>query len=129
MDMVPFLSVDSVRHFFNNIALVEAHQARWSKRMQWITGIKKPDASLIESVQRASTERLPPKPGAPLLAIPAATNVWMREQGRRRRGSGRYDVKLCDSERLATLGVHIDLEMLTDHFPPRYEHAFHHLSE
>jgi Lipase (class 3) len=162
MDVVPFLSVDSIRHFFKCIAVLEEHHPhkRWSLP-SWLIpttsrrGVRDfyRDPAMLYAVQRARTERLRAKPGAPLLAVPAATNVWiMRHRpqpqqqhpldgasssssssisGSNQRMSGDagayYDQKLCDPIRLATLGIHLDLRMLQDHFPSRYEHALHHL--
>jgi Lipase (class 3) len=163
MDVVPFLSVDSIRHFFKCIAVLEEHHHHHpthSKKWWWssllssssrLIGDFYRDPAVLDAVQRARTERLRTKPGAPLLAIPAANNVWIMQQhrsqqqqqqqhdvdgtssgSRNQRMSGDdasvyYDQKLCDPIRLATLGIHLDLRMLQDHFPSRYEHALHHL--
>ena len=124
-DVVPFLSVDGVRHLFNCISAIENQSYSWSQRMQLATGNAEPDEALIDAVRRANENRLVPKPGAPILAVPAKTNVWMRED----KGTGRYDAKLCDSMAMAKLGILIDAKMLEDHFPSRYEHALHNLEE
>jgi hypothetical protein len=127
-DVVPFLSVDSVRHFFRGIEAVENHLkgTGFRKRMSYLTGYSTIEDSLVEAVQSATKERLPPKQGAPILAIPASTNLWLRrvqDDG----GDDRYDIKLCDPMKLSTLGIRMDPNMLQDHIPPRYEHALHNL--
>lgn len=91
--------------------------------MRLMTGYAEPDDDLIKAVEQANTKRLPPKAGAPVLVIPAAANLWMREKP----GSDKYDIKVCDPRKLATLGIQVDSNMLQDHFPPRYEHALHNL--
>jgi Lipase (class 3) len=126
-DVVPFLSVDAVRHLFKSIGAIQARPEcqTWFSQMPLVTGYRLPSDEFVEEIHRASTERLKAKPGAPLLAIPAATNVWMRE---RQDNSGDYDFKICDSQ-MATLGIQIHLNMLTDHSPPRYEHALQSLEQ
>ena len=74
-------------------------------------------------VRVANENRLVTKPGAPILEIPAASNLWIREN----ETTGKYDVKVCDSGALAKLGILVDSNMLEDHFPSRYEHALHNL--
>jgi len=91
--------------------------------MRLVTGYAEPDASLFRAVDIANSKPLPPKPGAPTLLIPADVNLWMREKAE----TGRFDVKVCDSKRLARLGIMIDPNMLVDHFPPVYERALHKL--
>jgi Lipase (class 3) len=86
MDVVPFLSVDSIRHFFNCVAVLEEHHSRqqwWSlSSSSWLLPTRDfgRHSALLDAVQRARTERLRTKPGAPLMAIPAATNVWVMQQ-------------------------------------------------
>ena len=122
-DVVPFLSVDAVRHLFNCVKAIEEQTLSWTERMKLITGYVEPDEALIDAVRAATENRLVTKPGAPVLAVPAAATVWIREK----ESTGRYDGKVCDSVALATLGILIDSKMLEDHFPSRYEHALHNL--
>ena len=126
-DVVPFLSVDSVRHVFTSVRTIEDHMNNKLgriERFKLTAGISNPedDESLIEAVHEVSGKRLEPKEGAPILSIPAAANVWMREQA-----SGAYDSVICDSRALAKLGLNVDITMVEDHLPNRYEHAFEHL--
>jgi hypothetical protein len=75
------------------------------------------------------------KPGAPLLLIPAAQTVWMKETTPVMGGASvspsksddEYEYLVCDSNSLAHTGIRLDTRMMSDHFPSRYEHAFHHL--
>jgi hypothetical protein len=126
-DVVPFLSIDSVRHFFSSIGVIERYteKAKWLSQVQVSMGLAEPDQALLDDVVRASTKRLLPKAGAPILKIPSASVVWMRQKG----DSGKYDFKVCDPRRLATSGIFVDSNMLQDHLPPSYEHAFHNLEE
>lgn len=122
-DVVPFLSVDAVRHLFNCVKAVEGQELSWIRRMKLIAGYVEPDEALIAAVRKVNGNRLVTKPGAPFLVVPASTNLWMREN----KLAGTYDIKVCDSMALATLGILIDSKMLEDHFPSRYEHALHNL--
>lgn len=124
-DVVPFLSVDSVRHFFGSIRVIQDFMRDKSlrERMAYVTGFADVDDDLVRSVERASKQRLPPKKGAPLLVIPASTILWLRDVD----GSGTHNLKLCDPMKLARLGICIDPNMIQDHLPNRYEHALYHL--
>lgn len=122
-DVVPFLSVDSVRHLFNCVKSIEEQAFSWTARLKFMTGYSDPDSDLIEAVRRANENRLITKPGAPVLAVPAKANVWIKEDV----ATGTYDAKICDSATLALLGIHIDAKMLEDHFPSRYEHGLHNM--
>jgi hypothetical protein len=126
-DVVPFLSIDSVRHFFAKVGVIQKYteKAKWLSQVPVSIGFAKPDQALLDDVLTANTKRLPPKAGAPILKIPSAAVVWMCEKGR----SGKYDFKVCDPRRLATLGIFVDSNMLQDHRAPTYEHAFYNLEE
>ena len=128
-DFVPFISVNSVRHFFSCIRVLDEyysgpHASTASERgkfdrLRVIWGSQDPPSELVDRVRIASNEPLVPKRGAPLLSIPAIKNVWMRHDA-----DSNYSVEVCDSRRLARLGILLDANMLTDHSPARYEHAF-----
>lgn len=122
-DVVPFLSVDSVRHFFASIRAIEDPKIPWRRRFQLMAGYEEPGDDLIQAVQRANTMRLKPKEGAPVLAIPSAAVLWILETP----DSEAYDAKVCDALKMATLGIQVDPNMLVHHFPPRYEHALYNL--
>lgn len=126
-DSVPFLSVDSIRHIFACLQAVEktTSDMSFADRLNLVNGYAKPTQVLLDAVDTAQRERLPTKPGAPVMFIPAASTVWMRE----RHKSGKYSIKVCDPNRLALLSPLIHNSMVLDHFPPRYEHALHRLDD
>lgn len=123
-DAVPFLSVNSVRHLFASVRAIEEQGLRWRERMQLLTGYLEPNAALVQRVRELQQKRLPPKKGAPVLEIPAAANLWLR---RKDDNANEYDVKVCDSRKLAQLEIRVDANMLKDHIPTYYEDALHDL--
>lgn len=126
-DIVPFLSVDSVRHVFHCIRTIEEYmQTKMTagERMNLTLARTKPPEALIDMVHSANGMRLKPKEGAPVLSIPAATNVWMKE-----RPVGEYDFEACDSTVLSWVGLNVDVQYFQYHLPPRYEHALEHLMD
>jgi Lipase (class 3) len=153
-DCVPFLSVDSVRQLFKSIQVIENATLSWIERIKIITKYEKPYQELVQSVQYAQTpeQRVQPIPGAPILRIPAEYNVWLQEQDQQpppwqqqqptKQGPESttalehqqvqrifYNSKVCDSQKLATLGLVLDLTMWDDHVPSQYELALSHLQE
>mmetsp|Transcript_2113 Transcript_2113/g.6094 ORF Transcript_2113/g.6094 Transcript_2113/m.6094 type:complete len:526 (+) Transcript_2113:108-1685(+) len=127
-DAVPFLSVDSIRHFFNCLGIIDnkTRKMGFLERQKMVIGFHRTDESLRADVLKASLRRLPSKPGAPILAIPAASNIWIRERGFA--GSDDYDARTCDSIRLSKRGILLDQNMLLHHFPTSYEHALSRLN-
>lgn len=126
-DVVPFLSVDSVRHVFACVRAIEDYMQNQMTRMERVklsVGYAGPSDGLIEAVREASSKRLEPKKGAPILSIPAAANIWIKEQP-----GGDYDYEVCDPIELSKLGLNVDLRMAEDHLPPRYEHALENLMD
>ena len=126
-DVVPFLSVDSVRHVFQCVRIIEDYMQTnmtATARMNLTLANAKPPQEMIDAVHQASGMRLPPKPGAPVLSIPAAANIWMKEGPR-----GDYDFDVCDSTILSWLGLNVDVRYFQYHLPPRYEHAFEYLMD
>jgi pimeloyl-ACP methyl ester carboxylesterase len=138
-DVVPFLSVDNIRHLFHRIRAVDRHPMSVTERLQligseWTLGSSSfstlPE-SLVQDVQRAQQNRLEVKPGAPLLIIPAARTVWMKETTPVTHDAAKeeeYEYLAYDAHTLAHMGIRLDTRMMSDHFPSRYEHAFHHLN-
>jgi pimeloyl-ACP methyl ester carboxylesterase len=104
-DCVSFLSVDSVRHLFNCVRAIEEQEMKWMDRMRLVTKYRTPHRDLVDVVDRAHGNRLEPKPGAPVLAIPASSNIWLKEQ--KDTHPAKYDSKVCDSIKLAHLGIFI----------------------
>ena len=108
------------------------------------------DAEWVQEMQ--NLPRLDPLAGAPVLTVPATVNVWLTpcpsssttttSSNSSSDGGDTvadnidddydpnvyYQAYRCDSHKMATqIGLQVDLNMLQDHFPPRYEHALHHL--
>jgi hypothetical protein len=102
---------------------VDERKISWTERKKLLFGRAEPDEAIREAVEEANRKRLKPKPGAPPLFIAAEKNLWLRDK----ESSGTYDMKLCDSKRLADLGIFFHPNMLEDHFPSRYQHALHNL--
>jgi hypothetical protein len=122
-DVVPFLSVDSVRHVFASIRAIDELGLGWRERMKLVTGYKEPDERLVGAVDQANRMRLKPKDGAPVLSVPAKTTIWLHENEE----TGNFDAKVCDAEKISYTPFQIDANMIQDHFASRYEHALHHL--
>ncbi|KAG7342596.1 lipase class 3 [Nitzschia inconspicua] len=152
-DMVPFLSVHTVRRLFRQIKAVDdvSHdQMTRRERYQVLLGMQPPPPALIASVVKATETVVTPKPGAPILSIPSETIVWLKkmtpqqqqqqeEEDKRfdgpeeditdkgKGGVADYDFEMFRPNRLKQYDIQVHPDMLLDHFPPRYEHALDHL--
>lgn len=127
-DAVPFLSVDSVRHLFQDLCAVDGvcqKDMTRSERYRVILGMKDVPADLVGAVVESEGKALEPKAGAPVLYIPAQDNVWLKCKDESEEGDYFFDV--VGSRDLVKRGIKVHPEMLLDHFPARYEHAFAHL--
>jgi len=126
-DIVPFLSVDSVRHMFHCVRAIEDYmqtEMTTGEKMNLMLARAKPPEGMIEAVHEVGARRLQPKEGAPVLSIPAAVNIWMKEQP-----CGEYDFEVCDPEVLSWIGLNVDIEYFQYHLPPRYEYALENLMD
>jgi hypothetical protein len=147
-DCVPFLSIDSIRHIFAAINAIENCRLSALTRSRILWG--SPDVIDILTllrVERALTEALPLRKGAPVLLIPAYVNVWMRELEQeellitveKELDSDvleelvpvvkPFDCVYADSTKLAHLGIQLATCMLEDHFPNGYELALYNLQD
>ena len=126
-DCVPFLSVDSIRHTLACLAAITegSETSTFFSRMSMAMGYQTLSSALVKNVQAADQIRPLPKQKAPILYIPAANNVWIRD------GDGKEapNTVFCDSTKIATQAIQIKTKMMTDHFPQRYEHVLHRLCE
>ena len=127
-DCVPFLSVDSVRHFLYGLRLIQEEKIKWTDRMKIMSQYTTPPPSLIEKVEVARTKRLDTLPGAPQLIIPAVSNIWLQEHVTDDEESAfsrvyYYDQMVCDAQALANIGIAVNPNMWDDHMPSRYEQA------
>jgi hypothetical protein len=127
-DIVPFLSVGSVRRLVSTLVFIEEELARkrrqffgWS-RLAAIT--KDMPKRNLESIALQQTSFIAPKIGAPLLTIPASVVVWTRETG-----CGQFDYKVCDPKKISLLGIQISKQALGDHALSSYEDALHYLEQ
>ena len=124
-DWVPFLSIDSIRRLLASVSVIGDHGLKWRERVKILTGYVEPHSELCKGVSKSFQQRLTPKKGAPVLEIPAAANLWLKPTN----SSNEYNFKICDSRKLAQLGLQIDANMLRDHIPTRYEDALHNLKQ
>lgn len=126
-DVVPFLSVDSVRHLLASLSAIGNQRPKLSQKIKFIARQKDPDEKLVNLVKEANIKRLPPKKGAPVLEIPASTVLWIQRTSDPNSDRISYNAKPCDPRKLSKMGIFIDVNMLQDHTPSRYEHALHFL--
>lgn len=129
-DVVPFLSVDSVRHFLASLLATNNHRrSLWRQTFKWCSRRNAPpDEKICQLVKETNAKRLTPKAGAPKLFVPAATVLWLREASNSFDDERiLFDAKPCDPRRLAEMGIFIDVNMFQDHVPGRYEHALHYM--
>jgi len=153
-DVIPFLSVHTVRQLFQQIRAVDAyaHDAMTRReRYKVLLGIQPPPQDLIASVLEAYGKPIQPKQGAPILSIPAHHIVWLKQQQQRRRvplstpqqqqhssssgvdgdkeeeNDGDYAFEILKPIEMKQPGIRVNPDMLLDHFPPRYEHALDHI--
>lgn len=145
-DVVPFLSIHAVLQLLAALQWVETKTQgmRYRDRFKLFWGFHRDgnDETVLQPLSLWATElrtlpRLDPVPGAPVLTIPAAVNVWLTACHRHPLNNDDdddydpnvyYQSHRCDSFKLANFpgGLPVALNMLHDHFPPRYEHALHH---
>ena len=139
-DIVPFLSVDSVRRLFAALHAVDKSNLKpWIRILIMWGSTEVIHPSMFERVERALHDPPPAKEGAPELLIPSHTNVWMRTDERVFPPDLEIEdlVKfnhllpsnfvLVDSARLSRMGISLDPMMIANHFPNGYECALHNL--
>jgi hypothetical protein len=129
-DAVPSLSLYSVRHLLRELSAVDNEsRANMSRRgrIKVILGIDSPPKELIASVLEEDRKSIEPKAGAPALLIPAKQIVWLKQD--RNGDNDSYHSEILTPVDMMKRGIRVNPEMLTDHFPPRYEHAFDHLDD
>ena len=128
-DAVPSLSVNSVRHLLQELSAVDNESQAMSRRerLKVILGIDSPPKELVASVLEADGRTVEPKAGAPALLIPAEKIVWLKQD--RNGDDDSYHPEILTPVDMMRRGIRVNPEMLTDHFPPRYEHAFDHLDD
>ena len=145
-DVVPYLSLDAVRHLLHCLQWMEEQRQSLSRLEQWRLVTLGDPRLLLEHWADALAHwpRPAPVPGAPVLQIPAATNICLTPVVEKDDALGHkklctadhhhvyYRSHFCDARQMATapLGIPLDFwNMLHDHFPARYEYALQHLAE
>jgi hypothetical protein len=128
-DVVPFLSLYSVRHLFSRLQAIQSF-VKDSKmtnmdRLQVAVGWKPPSHEMMTYLQ-TKKQSIKPIQGSPRLEVPAGKTIWLHE-GR----NGYYTWDCLAPKELVNHfhDIRIHPDMFTDHFPPRYEHAFEHLED
>lgn len=125
-DIIPFLSVDSVRRLCKSIQTIdEEHMTFWQRWKAARSQAWKNEALLNK------LNGIPPvlaRDGAPALQCAAETNVWLRRHGTNitsffddHEEDESYKVELWDSTNLANVGIR--LAITSDHLPSLYEQA------
>mmetsp|Transcript_15202 Transcript_15202/g.37315 ORF Transcript_15202/g.37315 Transcript_15202/m.37315 type:complete len:539 (-) Transcript_15202:189-1805(-) len=125
-DMVPFLSVYSVRNLLSQLRSIQAFaysKISYQSRFRMFMGWKK----LTPAIMKHHDEWEPYEEtlkGAPELQTPAARTIWLQEKR-----EGFYDWECYTAEEMLEhySNVRVHPKMLTDHFAPSYEFGFEHL--
>jgi hypothetical protein len=127
-DVVPFLSIDSIRRLSDMLDKVDAVTEHLNPidRFLIARGLKEVPKELVSIVQDGSLE-LNPIPGAERLKIPALVVMWMDDATARDdddESAITTDVVLCRPSKLSNLSILLADEFILDHLPPRYEERF-----
>ena len=117
-DCVSFLSGYNVRKLLQSLRAVGEAERSLFHRIRLLTDKKELTQELIDAVERAVAEPLSDIEGAPQLYIPAEKIIWMRGST-----DAGYKAYLYKPEDLPE-GIHVDRDMLVDHFCSFYEEAF-----
>ena len=128
LDVVPSLSVMAIRRLLAAVVGLNTYlkklpiQQRVFRRLKLITGIggAHPPQAVTNAVVQAKDKALPVMAGAPPLAIPAQTVVWLESD---EKDDPSYSTHLLDANAYANRLIDIDSSMMTDHMPPNYEMA------
>jgi hypothetical protein len=150
-DCVPFVSLYSIRQLLYRLRVIDEHNQllSWNDRRRIINGWQPIPSSMIDPIRMTyihnnTINPFEMKDGAPLLIIPASTNIWMKGQNDFNTTAPssptasslmQYDYKICDSNTLAMMGLSIYINdkngrsntMFSDHLCGQYEEAIQHL--
>ena len=130
-DIVPHMSIHAFRLLFAQVAALDQacqHKTWWE--IWQIQRTKPMPSELVEPVQQARITSLPAVEGAPLLAIPAAHIVWLRElvDDEKKASQDQWTPVLCDGMSFASNGIVIHPNMMNDHMLPMYQMALEKLA-
>lgn len=137
-DVVPFLSVYSVRHLLASLRAIQSVPLSLGDQLAIIAGSQPPPPELVAAVQTVPS--VVPIRGAPRLHVPAAKTIWLHTPTKTTMSQA--TLPKDDSTTTATTGttttytvcktlpfeIRVHPNMLMDHFPARYEHALEHVS-
>lgn len=120
-DDAPFPSVSSVKRM---VATLQTTMSDASPKVRQFVPpmFRGPSKETIDTVLSSNT--VVAKKGAPILNIPAANIVWMKETGH-----GTFDFKVCDTKKVGLMGIQISSGAIADHAMSSYEEALHFLEE
>jgi hypothetical protein len=123
-DVVPFLSVYSVRYLLASLKAIQSvsSELSWTQKLAIVGGSQPPPDDMIQAV--LNTPSLLPKRGAPRLQVPASQTIWLQQQSK-----GEYVPAIYDSKDFPFIHIRVNPNMVVDHFPARYEYALEHLDE
>ena len=140
-DVVPFLSVHTIRQLFSLLNVVETYP--WTRRERFgvMFGSRPPSSSLVDEISNKANQELEHKEGCPPLAVPAQYSILLQHDPPPAGTIEEDDLnwsctpKVLDwkdmvghlkTRRFGPFELHE--HMGSDHVPPRYEHALSHLS-
>ena len=132
-DVVPFLSVYSVRHFLASLQAIQSVDLSLADQLAIIAGSQPPPPELLAAVRNVPS--VVPIRGAPRLHVPAAKTVWLHNNPPKSQPGSSADKTKKTSTTTYTVcetlpfEIRVHPNMLVDHFPARYEYALEHLSE
>ena len=126
-DVVPFLSVDSIRRLAHMLKGVDTFTQTMNpvELALVVRGAKAPPRELVQIVEDGS-KALPQVGGAERLKIPGRFVLWMDDapDGTSDDGEcymGNSIVVCCRPSDLSNLAIRLSDQFVADHMPPRYE--------
>jgi hypothetical protein len=130
-DIVPFLSIDSIRRLANTLEKVKNLLETWSIEdcLQNVRDPKCIPPQLLSIVEDGSKD-LEQISGAERLKIPGEFVVWIDSKSSSIKQEGidasaeSLNVVLCKPSILSNLAIWLSVECILDHLPPRYEESF-----
>lgn len=127
-DVVPFLSVDSIRRLVHMLERVDALTQTMNpiELALIVRGMKAPPREMVQIVEDGS-KALPQVGGAERLKIPGRFVLWMDDAPNDETSNdaewnlGNSIVVCCRPSDLSNLAIRLSDQFIADHMPPRYE--------
>lgn len=125
MDDVPLLSGYSLRRQVAVLTAIddECKDMDLVQKAKLILGQEAPSEALLKAANDAFDTELVPKEGMPVLMSPAMAIAWACQVPSDEKKQS-FDLKLCDSSKLAASGIYMDSQSVLDHYPTMYEKVF-----